>query len=490
MDFRELLDQNIQDLDDKPKEACGVFGIIAPAEDVARLTFFGLYALQHRGQESCGIATFDGSKIALHKNIGLVSQVFDETNLSKLKGDIAIGHTRYSTTGSTNIVNAQPILVSFKDENIALAHNGNLVNATELRDFLIKKGYSFESTTDSEVMAKLIVHELSSGKDLKKSIESAFSQCKGAFSVAIGTKDYLIAVRDSYGVRPLCLGLTSKGQSIIASESCALDIVGASFVRDISPGEILFINKEQKLSSSNFASTNTSSSHCIFELIYFSRPDSTFKGLSIYHFRKELGRQLAKESPCDADYVISVPDSGTPAAIGYAEESKLPFGEALIKNRYIGRTFIQPSPMLRELGIRLKLNPLKDVIAGKKIVVIDDSIVRGNTSKKIVKLIKDSGAKEVHLRISSPPVKWPCFYGIDIDSKEQLIASKSESFDEIAKFIDADSLKYISHAGMIKATDLHRNIFCTACFSGQYPIEIPKELNGAKLRYEKVEQKI
>ena len=490
MDFRDILNLSAdENFDDKPREACGVFGIIAPKEEVARLTFFGLYALQHRGQESCGIATFSGPWVSLHKDIGLVSQVFDENVLLKLKGDVAIGHTRYSTTGATNVCNAQPILVAYKNTNIVLAHNGNLVNATDLREFLIKNGCSFESTTDSEVMAKLIVYELGNSKDLKSAIISTFKQCKGAFSVVVGTSDNLIAIRDADGVRPLCLGITKGGQYVVASESCALDIIGASFVRDIAPGEILFIDKLQKLDSNLFV-PEIKPHHCIFELIYFSRPDSTFKGLSIYHFRKELGRQLAREAPQEADYVISVPDSGTPAAIGFSEESKLPYSEALIKNRYIGRTFIQPSQMLRELGIRLKLNPLRDIIAGKRIVVVDDSIVRGNTSRKIVKLLKESGAKEVHMRISSPPVQWPCFYGIDIDSRDQLIAAKSKSIDEIAKFLEADSLKYISHEGMIKATGLSRKTFCTACFSGEYPIEIPQELEGAKFRYEQYEKAI
>ena len=472
-------------LDDKPKEACGVFGIMAFGEDVARLTFFGLYALQHRGQESCGIATFSDHNVFLHKDVGLVSQVFNEEILTKLQGDIAVGHTRYSTTGSNNICNAQPILVTYKDLKIVLAHNGNLVNATELRNHLISNGYKFESTTDSEVMAKLIIFELNNTNDLKTAIKQAFIKCKGAYSVVLGTKDSLVAVRDPDGVRPLCIGITSKGQHVLASETCALDIIGASYKREVSPGEIVFINKEQKLESSLFVS-EIKPHHCIFELIYFSRPDSTFKGLSIYHFRKELGRQLARESPVDADYVISVPDSGTPAAIGFAEELKLPFSEGLIKNRYVGRTFIQPSQMLRELGIRLKLNPLKDIIAGKRIVVVDDSIVRGNTSRKIVKLLRDSGAKEVHMRISSPPVQWPCFYGIDIDSRDQLIAAK-KSIEEITNYIEADTLKYISHEGMVKSTGLSRETFCTACFSGKYPIEIPKELDGAKLRYEKIE---
>lgn len=472
---------------DKPKEACGVFGIIAPQEEVARLTFFGLYALQHRGQESCGIATFDKLNVFFHKNIGTVSQVFDETVLSKLKGDVAVGHTRYSTTGSNTLANTQPILESYKDLKIALAHNGNLVNATKLRNILIEKGYIFNSTTDSEVMAKLIIYELDKGENLKAALCAAFKQCKGAYSVVIGTNESLIAVRDPDGVRPLCIGTTGSGKYVIASESCALDIIGASFTRDVAPGEIVFIDKNQKLESTLFV-PSIKPHYCIFELIYFSRPDSIFKGLSIYHFRKELGRQLARESPISADYVISVPDSGTPAAIGFAEELKLPYGEALIKNRYIGRTFIQPSQMLRELGIRLKLNPLRDVIAGKRIIVIDDSIVRGNTSRKIVKLLKDSGAKEVHMRISSPPVQWPCFYGIDIDSRDQLIAAKTKNVEEIRKYIGADSLSYVSHEGMIKATGLSREIFCTACFSGEYPIEIPPELEGAKFRYENYEK--
>lgn len=484
MRFSSVLSPNIKvGIDDKPKEACGVFGIIAPGEDNSRLTFFGLYALQHRGQESCGIATFYNSDVFIHKDLGLVSQVFSEEILRELKGDIAIGHCRYSTTGSNTICNAQPILVKYKKTKIVLAHNGNLVNAMDLKNQLIEKGYTFESTTDSEVIAKLILFEFSSCGDFKSAVISAFKQCKGAFSVVLGTNDYLVAIRDPDGVRPLCIGTINKRQYVIASESCALDIIGATFTRDIAPGEILFINKQQELDSSLFVEKNTPH-HCIFELIYFSRPDSTFKCLSIYHFRKELGRQLAKEAPADADYVMSVPDSGTPAAIGFAEESKLPFTDTLIKNRYIGRTFIQPSQTLRELGIRLKLNPLKDIIAGRRIVVVDDSIVRGNTSKKIVRLLRESGAKEVHMRISSPPVKWPCFYGIDIDSRGQLIATKNDSIDEIAKFLGADSLKYISHEGMIKATGLSKKYFCAACFDGNYPIEVPAELEGAKYRYE------
>ena len=488
MDSKPLFKANINNLNSpqKLKEACGVFGIMAAGEDVARLTFFGLYALQHRGQESCGIATFLGDKVFLHKDVGLVSQVFNEEILVKLPGDIAVGHTRYSTTGSNNVCNAQPILVSYEDIKIVLAHNGNLVNATELRNYLVSEGYTFESTTDSEVMAKLIVHELKNKNDFKSAVKKAFIRCKGAYSVVLGTRDGLVAVRDPDGVRPLCIGTTLKGEHVIASESCALDIIGAAYKREVAPGEIVFITKDQKLESSLFVS-EIKPHHCIFELIYFSRPDSTFKGFSIYHFRKELGRELAREAPVEADYVISVPDSGTPAAIGFAEELKLPFSEGLIKNRYVGRTFIQPSQMLRELGIRLKLNPLRDIIAGKKIVVVDDSIVRGNTSKKIVKLLRDSGAKEVHMRISSPPVKWPCFYGIDIDSREQLIAAKTNSVEEIKKYIEADTLEYISHEGMIKSTELSRDTFCTACFSGNYPIEIPKELEGAKLRYEKIE---
>lgn len=466
------------------KEACGVFGILAPGEDVSRLAFFALYALQHRGQESCGIATFSNNEVFLHKDIGLVSQVFNEEILVRLQGDIAVGHTRYSTTGSNNVCNAQPILVSYKDIKMVLAHNGNLVNANELRELLISEGCEFESTTDSEVMAKLIIQELKNENNFKSAVKNAFSKCKGAYSVVLGTKDSLVAVRDPDGVRPLCIGLTSKGQHVIASETCALDIIGAVYKREVAPGEMVFINREQKLESSLLVS-EIKPHHCVFELIYFSRPDSTFKGLSIYHFRKELGRQLAREAPVEADYVISVPDSGTPAAIGFAEESRLPFSEGLIKNRYVGRTFIQPSQMLRELGIRLKLNPLRDIIAGKKIVVVDDSIVRGNTSRKIVKLLRDSGAKEVHMRISSPPVKWPCFYGIDIDSREQLIAAKTNSVEEITKYIEADTLNYISHEGMIKSTGLSKDTFCTACFSGNYPIEIPNELEGAKLRYEK-----
>lgn len=475
--------------DDKPKEECGVFGIVAPKEEVSKLTYFGLYALQHRGQESCGIATFSQNGYSLHKDVGLVNQVFSEEILSGLEGDICIGHTRYSTTGVNSSCNAQPMIVSFNGEDFGLAHNGNLVNANQMKEFLENEGYSFDSTTDSEVILKFFIYNLQKTKDIKKALLNSFTELKGAYSIVISTNDMLMAIRDTEGLRPLCLGKTVKGQHVIASESCALDIIGAGFEREILPGEILLIDKNQNLESV-LISEDIKPHHCIFELIYFSRPDSIFNKYSIYHFRKQFGMQLAKEAPVDADYVITVPDSGTPAAIGYAEELKLPFTDALIKNRYVGRTFIQPTQMLRELGIRLKLNPLKDIIAGKKIVVVDDSIVRGNTSKKIVNLLRDSGAKEVHMRLSSPPIKWPCFYGIDIDSREQLIAAKTNSIEEINKYIGADSLQYLSIDGMVKATGLSENIFCTACFSGIYPTKIPSELEGAKFRYEKIESKL
>lgn len=469
---------------DKPKDACGVFGIVSDKDDVARLTFFGLYALQHRGQESCGIATFNGNSFYVHKDLGLVSQVFDEENLSKLKGEIAVGHTRYSTTGNSTKENAQPIIVEHNGLKIALAHNGNLVNAAELRTTLLSEGFTFQSTTDSEAIAKLIVRELKNGCDLLLAIKKTMNLCEGAFSLVIATNEYLIGVRDKNGIRPFCIGKTSSGSYVLSSESCALDIIGAVYQREISPGEIVFIDKHQNLSS-EFYTENVQLNFCVFELIYFSRPDSNFENHSVYNYRKQFGKQLAKESPVNADFVISVPDSGTPAAIGFAEELKIPFTEALIKNRYVGRTFIQPTNILRELGIRLKLNPLKDIIQNKKIVVVDDSIVRGNTSKKIVQLLRESGAKEVHMRLSSPPIKWPCFYGIDIDSKKQLIAATSKSIADIRDFIGADSLEYLSIEGMLKSTQIEGKNFCTACFSGKYPIKVTVENEDSKLKYEK-----
>jgi amidophosphoribosyltransferase len=446
---------------DKPEEACGVFGVYAPGTEVSNLTYFGLYALQHRGQESAGIATFEGDQLHVHKGMGLVSQVFDQEVLTQLPGSLSVGHTRYSTTGSSRVVNAQPVVVETRLGALALAHNGNLVNTPALREEVLQRDCNLLSTTDSELVAWAIAQEVATGKDWLEGSISACQRCLGAFSFVIGTPDGLMGVRDPNGIRPLVIGLlTEEGQTVpryvLASETCALDIIGAEFLRDV----------ERKL--------------CIFEMIYFARPDSQMEGESLYSYRMRLGKRLADEAPVEADIVIAVPDSGIPAAIGFSQASGIPYAEGLIKNRYVGRTFIQPTQAMRESGIRMKLNPLKDVLAGKKIVIVDDSIVRGTTSRKIVKALRDAGAIEVHMRISSPPVTHPCFYGIDTDSQDQLIAA-TKSVQEIAQQIGVDSLSYLSWQGMLEATHEDTNSFCTACFTGHYPIAIPEPIKRAKL---------
>lgn len=474
---------------DKPEEACGVFGIYAPGEDVAKLTYFGLYALQHRGQESAGIATFDGSSVHLHKEMGLVSQVFNETILNSLTGNLAVGHTRYSTTGSSRVVNAQPAVVETRLGSIALAHNGNLVNTPELREELLRRDCILVSTTDSEMIAHAIAEEINEGKDWLEGAIRAFHKCQGAFSLAIGTPAGLMGVRDPNGIRPLVIGTIETGENtrtkryVLASETCGLDIIGAEYLRDVEPGELVWIT-EAGLASFHWTQ-QPKRKLCIFEMIYFARPDSIMEGESLYSYRLRLGRQLAGESPVDADIVIGVPDSGIPAAIGFSQTSGIPYAEGLIKNRYVGRTFIQPTQKMRETGLRMKLNPLKDVLAGKRIVIVDDSIVRGTTSRKLVKTLRDAGATEVHMRISSPPVTHPCFYGIDTDSQDQLIAA-TKSVAEIGKQIDVDSLAYLSWDGMLKATGEDPNSFCSACFTGDYPIPVPEMIKRSKLILEKV----
>ncbi|MDE5085884.1 MAG: amidophosphoribosyltransferase [Trichodesmium sp. St16_bin2-tuft] len=469
---------------DKPEEACGVFGIYAPEEDVAKLTYFGLYALQHRGQESAGIATFQGEKIYTHKGMGLVSQVFHESTLQQLPGNIGIGHTRYSTTGSSRIINAQPTVVDTPLGPLALAHNGNLVNTVELREELIKSGCYFNSTTDSEMIALAIATEVKTGKSWLEAAISAFHLCQGAFSLTIATSEGLMGVRDPQGIRPLVIGTLENinpKRYVLASETCALDIIGAEYLRDVEPGELVWIT-EKGMASFHW-SQKPQRKLCIFEMIYFARPDSIMEGGSLYSYRLRIGRQLARESFIDADMVIGIPDSGIPAAIGFSQESGIPYAEGLIKNRYVGRTFIQPTQHMRESGIRMKLNPLKDVLEGKRVIMVDDSIVRGNTSKKIVKALQDSGAKEVHMRISSPPVTHPCFYGIDTDNQEQLIGA-TKSVAEIATQIGVESLAYLSWEGMLKSTKEDPNSFCSACFTGNYPIPLPQRLKRSKLMLE------
>ena len=470
-------------LPDKPEEACGVFGIYAPEEDVAKLTYFGLYALQHRGQESAGIATFEGDKLHVYKNMGLVSQVFNEDILEKLPGKLAVGHTRYSTTGSSLVANAQPIIVETNLGNLALAHNGNLVNVQELRQHLSRRNCNFAGTNDSEMIAIAISEEVNQGKGWLEATISACQLCEGAYSLTIATPEGVMGIRDPHGIRPLVIGIL-EGQPqryVLASETCALDIIGAQYLRDVEPGELVWIT-EEGMASFHWAQ-QPARKLCVFEMIYFARPDSLVHDETIYNYRLRIGAQLARESLVEADMVIPVPDSGIPAAIGFSKESGIPYAEGLIKNRYVGRTFIQPSQHMREIGIRMKLNPLKDVLQGKRVIIVDDSIVRGTTSRKIVQALRDAGAKEVHMRISSPPVTHPCFYGIDTDSQDHLIAA-TKSVAEIAEHIGVDSLAYLSWEGMLKSTGEDINNFCSACFTGDYPIAIPDAIKGSKLMLE------
>ncbi|MCC0177929.1 amidophosphoribosyltransferase [Waterburya agarophytonicola K14] len=470
---------------DKPEEACGVFGVYAPERtlEVAKLTYFGLYALQHRGQESAGIATLKQGRVYCHKDMGLVSQVFNEDILEQLPGEIAVGHTRYSTTGSSLKENAQPFITETRLGKLALAHNGNLVNAVELRKHLTSKETDFVTTTDSEMIALTIADEVNSGKDWIEGAISAFKLCTGAYSLTIATPDGLMGVRDRNGIRPLVIGVL-RGESadgeryVLSSETCGLDIIGAEYVRDVNPGELVWIT-DSGLISVDWAEKGEKKL-CVFEMIYFARPDSVMHDETLYSYRIRLGRQLARESFVDADLVIGVPDSGIPAAIGFSRESGLAYGEGLIKNRYVGRTFIQPTQSMREAGIRMKLNTLKDALQGKRIIIVDDSIVRGTTSKKIVKTLRDAGATEVHMRISSPPVTHPCFYGIDTDNQDQLIAA-TKSVKEIGERIGVDTLAYLTWEGMLEATQEDTNHFCSACFTGDYPVSIPEDVKRSKL---------
>ena len=455
-------------------ESCGVFGVYASGINVAQTTFFALFALQHRGQESAGIAAADGHGIRLHTNMGLVSQAFTETDLASLKGHIAIGHNRYSTTGSSRPLNAQPIIAKSGGVTIALAHNGNIINARPLRDELQERGYHFRTGSDSEVIANLIL--ASPGPNWQKRIEHAMHRLQGAYSLAILTEDELIAVRDPFGVRPLCLGAIDNGWSI-ASESCALDHIGAQFIREIEPGEIVVIDSH---GMKGLNETEGRKALCIFEYIYFARPDSIIQGKLLYPAREAMGRILAEEYPVDADLVMGVPDSATAAGIGYSNGSGIPYCEGLVKNRYVGRTFIEPDQRMRELGVQLKFNPLSDIIAGKRLVVVDDSIVRGTTTPRVVSLLKKAGAAEVHLRICAPPIRHPCFFGVDMASKWELIAAR-KTIPEIRQHLGADSLGYLSLEGLIRAVDLPRDIFCLACFTGAYPIPVQIEMDNLAL---------
>jgi len=445
-----------------------VFGVWAPGEDVAKLTYYGLYALQHRGQEAAGIAVSDGSALVVYKDLGLVAQVFDEPTLDSLRGHIAIGHCRYSTTGSSTWENAQPTFRTTRTgTGIALGHNGNLVNTADLADRAAKLGVADASvTTDSDLITGL----LTGYPDL--SVEAAavkvLPTLRGAFSLVFMDEHTLYAARDGYGVRPLVLGRLDRGW-VVASETAALDIVGASFVREVEPGELISID-DDGLRSERFVQPTPKG--CLFEYAYLARPDTTIAGRNVQAARVEVGRRLAREHPAEADLVIPVPESGTPAAIGFAEQSGIPYGLGLVKNSYVGRTFIQPSQTIRQLGIRLKLNPLRDVLRGKRIVVVDDSIVRGNTQRALVRMLRESGALEVHVRISSPPVKWPCFYGIDFASRAELIANGLD-VEGVRRSIGADSLGYVSLEGLVGASEQPASRLCTACFDGTYPIPLP-----------------
>jgi amidophosphoribosyltransferase len=456
-----------------PQDACGVFGVWAPEEEVAKLTYFGLFALQHRGQEAAGIAVSDGSGVVVYKDLGLVSQVFDEPTLASLRGHLAIGHTRYSTTGGSNWENAQPtIRATTAGTTIALAHNGNLVNTAELAREVADRGLDAAGSTEIGATSDtaLVTTLLASHPDL--SVEAAalevLPRLRGAFSFVFMDESTLYAARDAQGVRPLVLGRMERGW-VIASETAALDIVGASFVREVEPGEMLAVD-EHGLRSTRFAVPEPKG--CLFEYVYLARPDTTIAGRNVYSARVEIGRRLAKEHPVEADLVIPVPVSGTPAAIGYAEASGIPYSAGLTKNAYVGRTFIQPSQTIRQLGIRLKLNPLREVVRGKRLVVVDDTIVRGNTQRALVRMLREAGALEVHVRISAPPVQWPCFYGIDFATRAELIANGLE-IDGIRRSIGADTLGYVSMDSLIQATEQPKSRLCMACFDGNYPIELP-----------------
>ena len=458
--------------DDSMKEACGVVGVYARGEEAARATFFGLYALQHRGQESAGIAASDGRSIRVHTEMGLVGQAFQEYDLSRLPGYISIGHTRYSTTGSSNISNAQPIISEGPEVEIALGHNGNVINAVDLKNEMSQWGLNFNSSADSEIIAHLV----SNAPVTEWSDRCAYVMRKlqGAYSLVIMTKDKLFGVRDPLGVRPLCVGKVNGGW-VVASESCALDHIGAEFVREVEPGEAIQID-DDGLKTLYKKKVEGQLGTCIFENIYFARPDSLLDGQLVYSSRMAMGAELAKEFPVNADVVIGVPDSATAAAVGYSQQSGIPFTEGLVKNRYVGRTFILPDQRLRELGVRRKLNLLPQILEGKKVVVVDDSIVRGTTTPHVVSLLRKGGATEVHLRICAPPIVSPCHFGVDMATKDELIAG-SRSVEEIKQFVGADSLGFLSNEGLLKAVSGQKERYCMGCFTGNYPIPVQLEMD-------------
>ncbi|MBS1706244.1 MAG: amidophosphoribosyltransferase [Armatimonadetes bacterium] len=455
-------------LDDRLKEECGVLAISVPGGEAARLAFFALFALQHRGQESAGIAVSDGEQVHMEKGMGLVSQVFNEENLSRLPGTLAVGHTRYSTSGASVLRNAQPIYCQSLVGEIAVAHNGNLINAAELREDLERDGEKFETTADSEVIARLLVHHMDKGPE--HAVGAVMRKIKGAYCVAVLTPNMILAFRDPHGIRPLTVGRIGDGY-MVASESCAFNPIGAVPERELEPGELAIIDKDGLRTAQ--AAPPVRPAMCLFEFIYFARPDSKMYGTLLYSAREQMGANLAQEHPVEADVVVPVPDSGIPAALGYSAESGIPFREGMTKSRYIHRTFIQPDQRMREIGVRMKLTPLIEHIAGKRVVLVDDSIVRATTTKQIVRMLFEAGASEVHVRITAPPIVHPCFYGIDMASKGELAAARM-TIPEICEHIGASSLGYLSIAGAVSAVGKDERHFCLACFNGDYPIEIPK----------------
>jgi amidophosphoribosyltransferase len=453
---------------DKFREECGLFGIFRHPE-AANLTYLGLYALQHRGQESVGIATSSGGRLQVHKSMGYVADSFDEATIARLNGTSAVGHVRYSTAGESGLKNAQPILIDCVHGEIAICHNGNLVNARELRDALVDAGSIFQTTSDTEVLLHLYAR--SRAASVEDALVESISQAQGAFSLVLLTKDRLIAVRDPHGFRPLALGRLGESY-IVCSETCALDLIDAEWIRDIEPGEVFIVGPEGTRSIRPFAPAPQA--HCIFEHVYFARPDSYVFGRSVNEVRTELGRRLAAEQPAEADVVVPVPDSGVCAATGYAEAAGIPLQMGLIRNHYVGRTFIEPHQAIRHFGVRVKLNPVKSILQGRRVVLVDDSIVRGTTSRKIVKMVRAAGASEVHMRISCPPTISPCFYGVDTPQRSELIAA-THSLEEIRRYIDADSLGYLGLDGMLSAVGSERSMYCTSCYTGRYPVAFPQD---------------
>lgn len=471
--LRRMIAEDMSELDDRLKEECGVIGIFSPDQEAARVAFFGMFALQHRGQESAGIAVSDGGRVRMHKDMGLVNQIFTPEVLNGLPGQMAVGHTRYSTTGASVLRNAQPIYCQSLVGEIAVAHNGNLINAIELRAEMEAQGEHFDSTSDSEVLARILVRNMDRGPE--QAVGEVLRRCRGAYSVTVLTPKMIIGFRDPNGIRPLTAGTLGRGY-MVASETCAFNPIGGEPTRELSPGEMVIIDEEGMRFHQGYREKDPTM--CLFEFIYFARPDSIMYDTLLYSARERMGENLALQHPVEADCVVPVPDSGTPAALGYSKQSGIPFREGMTKSRYIHRTFIAPDQRLRELGVRMKLTPLVDHIRGERVILVDDSIVRGTTTKQIVKLMFESGAREVHVRITAPPIKFPCFYGIDMATIGEL-ASAQMNLKELEAHIGATSLGFLSIDGAAAAVGRDRSQFCTACFSGDYPIPIPATLAKA-----------